>query len=84
MICRIFNLGKGDETGIHVYLDPDTKRRIRELEFSTHTWAVKPLTHPTMPVGNGIARASAAPTTTIVATTAGTSGDTGTNDSNKE
>jgi len=84
MICRIFNLGKGDETGIHIYLDPETKRKNRELEFSTHTWAVKPLTHPTMSIGNGIAKVSAARTTAIVATTAGTSGDTGTNDSNKE
>lgn len=51
MICRIFNLGKGDETGMHLYLDPETKRRNRELEFSTHTWAVKPLMHPMMLVG---------------------------------
>ena len=48
MICRIFNLGKGDETGLHVYLDPETKRRNQELEFSTHTWAVKPLRHLNM------------------------------------
>ncbi len=69
---------------MHIYLDPETKRRNRELEISTHTWAVKPLTHPTMPVGNGIARAAAARTTRIVATTAGTSSDTGTSDDEKE
>ncbi|KAK0507875.1 hypothetical protein JMJ35_009764, partial [Cladonia borealis] len=51
MICRIFNLGKGDETGMHLYLDPETKRRNRELEFSPYTWAVKPLMHPTILVG---------------------------------
>ena len=50
IICRIFNLGKGDETGVHIYLDPETKRRNRELEFSTHTWAVRPLSHPYMPL----------------------------------
>ena len=84
MICRIFNLGKGDETGMHVYLDPETKRRNQELEFSTHTWAVKPLMHPTMQVENGIARASAARTTGIVGTTAEKSCHTGTNDASKE
>lgn len=55
MICRIFNLGKGDETGMHVYLDPETKRRNQELDFSTHTWAVRPLTHPNIQSENGIA-----------------------------
>ena len=84
MICRIFNLGKGDETGMHVYLDPETKRRNQELEFSTHTWAVKPLMHPTMQVKNGIARASAAQTVGIVATTAEESGGTGTIDARQE
>ena len=54
MICRIFNLGKGDETGMLIYLDPETKRRNRELEFSTHTWAVKPLMHPTMTFEDGM------------------------------
>ncbi|KAL8930620.1 MAG: hypothetical protein Q9208_000491 [Pyrenodesmia sp. 3 TL-2023] len=37
--------GQGDRTGMHIYVDPETKRRNGELEFSTHTWAVKPLTH---------------------------------------
>ncbi|KAL8947441.1 MAG: hypothetical protein Q9222_006278 [Ikaeria aurantiellina] len=49
MICRIFNLGKGDMTGVHIYIDPETKRRNQELEFSTQTWAVKPLAHRSMP-----------------------------------
>lgn len=80
MICRIFNLGKGDETGMHIYLDPETKRRNRELEFSAQTWAVKPLTHPTMPVRNGTGRGSAAPASRMVATTPGTSGDPRSND----
>lgn len=84
MICRIFNLGKGDETGMHVYLDPETKRRNEELDFSTHTWAVKPLTHPTVQVENGIARASAARTAGILGTTAEKSGDSGTKDARKE
>ena len=66
---------------MHIYVDPETKRRNQELKFSTHSWAVKPLTHPTMP---RIARASAARTTRTVATTAGTSGDTGTNDAKEE
>lgn len=41
---------------MHVYLDPETKRRNGELEFSTHTWAVKPLMHSSMPTGNNMAR----------------------------
>ena len=53
MICRILNPGKGDETGMHVYLDPETRRRNQELEFSTHAWAVKPLLHPVMQLENG-------------------------------
>ena len=63
-----------------VYLDPETKRRNGELEFSTHTLAVKPLMHPTMQVENGIAKASAARTTGIAATTVEKSDNTGTND----
>ena len=62
---------------MHIYLDPETKRRNRELEFSAHTWAVKPLTHPIMPVGNGIIRDFTAQTTSIIAKTAKTGGDTG-------
>ena len=84
MVCRIFNLGKGDETGMHIYLDPETKRRNLELEFSTHTWAVKPLSHPMMQVKNGITEASATRTTRIGATTTEESGDTGTDDATKE
>ena len=69
MICRIFNLGKGDQTGMHVYLDPETKRRDQELEFSTQTWAVKPLTHLTLHSESDPASESAAGTTTIEGTT---------------
>ena len=29
-----------------LYFDPETRRRNGELEFSTQTWAVKPLSHP--------------------------------------
>ena len=84
MICRIFNLGKGDETGMHVYLDPETKRRNQELDFSPHTWAVKPLKHLKMQSENGIAKASAARTTGVVGTLAEKSGGTGTNGAEKE
>ena len=52
MIWRIFNLGKGDRTGMYIYLDPDTLRENGELEFSTHTWAVKPLKGPGERSGN--------------------------------
>ncbi|KAL8716310.1 MAG: hypothetical protein Q9220_000215 [cf. Caloplaca sp. 1 TL-2023] len=48
MICRVFNLGKGDMTGMNIYVDPESKRRNQQLEFSTHTWAVKPLAHQLM------------------------------------
>ncbi|KAL9034866.1 MAG: hypothetical protein Q9214_006849, partial [Letrouitia sp. 1 TL-2023] len=44
---------------MHVYLDPETKRRNGELEFSTHTWAVKPLMHPSRPFGNADTKTSA-------------------------
>ena len=76
LICRIFNLGRGDETGLQVYLDPETRRINGELQFTTHTWAVKPLTHPTMPVGHAIATAPAALTPTSTDTTSGGSGHT--------
>ncbi|KAL8736556.1 MAG: hypothetical protein Q9181_002384 [Wetmoreana brouardii] len=84
IICRIFNLGQGDRTGMHIYLDPETKRRNGELEFSTHSWAVKPLTHPSMPTGNDFARAFATRTTRTAAANAWTSRDTGTNAGEKE
>ena len=70
MIWRIFNLGQGDKTGMHIYLDPETLRENHELEFSAHTWAVKPLKKPGWP-------------TETVGATAEKSGNTGTNDAKK-
>ena len=71
MIWRIFNLGKGDATGMQIYLDPETLRENHKLEFSAHTWAVKPLTKPGWP------------TETVRAKTE-RGGDTGTNDARKD
>ena len=69
MICRLFNLGGGDYSGVQVYIDPETKRRNGVLEFSAHTWAVKPLTHPADPRTDAI---------TPVPTTRTTGSETGT------
>ncbi|KAL8763201.1 MAG: hypothetical protein Q9184_000918 [Pyrenodesmia sp. 2 TL-2023] len=84
IICRIFNLGQGDRTGMHIYLDPETKRRNGELAFSTHTWAVKPLKHSSMLTGNDIARLSAAQTTRAAAENGWTSRDIRTNAGEQE
>ena len=46
VICRIFNLGQGDGTGLHLYVDPETKRRNGDLDFTPHTWAVTPSRFP--------------------------------------
>ena len=71
MIWRIFNLGMGDGTGMHIYLDPETLRENHKLEFSAHTWAVKPLMKPGR-------------RTEMVGATAERSGNTGTNDAKKD
>ena len=74
MLCRVFNIGKGDETGVHMYLDPETKRRNGELEFSTHTWAVKPLSHPYMPIMDDSTTAPAASSRGVSSVTTGAPG----------
>ena len=71
MIWRIFNLGKGDKTGMHIYLDPETLRKNHKLEFSAHTWAVKPLVK------------QAWPTAEVTEVTTRRSDNTATNDSRK-
>lgn len=56
---------------MHIYLDPETKRSKKELDFYAHTWAVKPLIHSTIAGGNSRIGASASPTSATVVRDAG-------------
>ena len=50
VIIRIYGVGKGDATGLSVYIDPETLRQKGELDFRTETWAVTPkLAQPPRP-----------------------------------
>ena len=65
MICRVFGLGQGAGTGMHIYLDPETKRQNGELEFSAETWIVKPLSHSVVGANSGSSEAGEAQTAAV-------------------
>ncbi|KAL8908950.1 MAG: hypothetical protein Q9207_000526 [Kuettlingeria erythrocarpa] len=75
---------QSDATDMHLYLDPETKRRNQELEFSTHTWAVKPLMQPSMLIGNDTASLPAAQTTGAATEDTQTNRDIGTKAGDQE
>ena len=46
VICRVFNPGKGDQTGVHFYVDPETKAEDGDLEITPQSWLVTPKRYP--------------------------------------
>jgi len=41
MLFRVYDLGK-DSMNVKIYVDPEAHRRSRSLEFTQHTWTVRP------------------------------------------
>jgi hypothetical protein len=41
IILRVYNLGQED-VGLHIYLDPETRRRKKELKFTAESYSVEP------------------------------------------
>ena len=45
IVFRLFNIGGGHQTGVHIYIDPATLSAPGILEFRSQNWAVKPISH---------------------------------------